>query len=147
MCPRYFEISFCLNHKKSLQAKFSFAEIFDSDIWCWKLWKLFIFLSHRTNIFVDKKYLFNPTFWIWLLNSQWESLWSASESLKNHHHISLSLSLSCHYHLEADEDAACDADDEDETQDDEGGHDDQDHQAVILLRRAEESHIHGSLKY
>ena len=41
--------------------------------------------------------------------------------------------------LEADEDAAGDADDEDEAQDDEGGHNDQDHQAVILLRSAEAS--------
>ena len=51
--------------------------------------------------------------------------------------------------LEADEDAAGDADDQDEAQDDEGGHNDQDHQAVILLRGAEASqyHIHRPLKY
>ena len=51
--------------------------------------------------------------------------------------------------LEADEDAAGDADDQNEAQDDEGGHNDQDHQAVILLRGAEalQSHIHRPLEH
>ena len=92
-----------------------------------KLWKLFIFLSEHTNIFVDE----------------------ILEILLLDLIVEVIVLVVGDWLLEADEDAACDADDEDETQDDEGGHDDQDHQAIILLRRAEESqsHIHGSLKY
>ena len=131
MCHRYIlKYLFAL----SLQAKFFFVEIFDSDIWCWKTLKTFYLFIPSQNIFVEKREILLSDCWTRSENpcGQQVSPWRIII-------ITISLSLSCHYHLEADEDAACDADDEDEAQDDEGGHDDQDHQAVILLRGAEES--------
>ena len=86
---RYFEIFFWNGHKNwSLPArsKFFFVEIFDSDIWCWKLWKNFLSFYPNAQIFLLIKTIPNPTLWIWLLRSPWGSLWSVIESSKYHHH-------------------------------------------------------------
>ena len=75
------------------RSKFFFVEIFDSDIWCWKLWKNFLSFYPNTQIFLLIKTIPNPTLWIWLLRSPWGSLWSVIESSKYHHYYHVIITI------------------------------------------------------